>query len=239
MPRWDRWYELHDLDVKEAERHGYIEWMSGFGVDVVIRKPDARLPDAIAYDYEKHTARYGRYFNNSVSWMLADAIDACEGGEIGLYGVDMAHVSEYSDQRPSCEYMIGVAVGKGITVKVPPQSDLLKTRYLYGVEDPGDFEVKLKARHDELQERIARASKDLDEAAEKLTATAAAVGELRQLRAMLNGHADEQLNEAFDSREAAMSEGINQLKASRRGAEHEKLMLMGALEELRYEREWI
>jgi len=71
--------------------------------------------------------------------------------------VDMAQDSvletEYSYQRPSCEYLLGIAVGRGIEVKVSPQSDLLKADHLYGF-DSNQFRVRMLARRRTLQEKV-------------------------------------------------------------------------------------
>ena len=86
--------------------------------------------------------------------MLALAIQ--EGFEkIGIYGVDMAQDSEYGHQRPSCEYFVGIARGRGIQVEVAEKSDLLKAPYLYGAEEGGVFRQKLESRFQELNERKA------------------------------------------------------------------------------------
>jgi len=55
--------------------------------------------------------------------------------EIHLFGVDMTIDSEYEIQRPSCEFFLGVAHGRGIRVVLTEQSDLLKTRFLYGYDE--------------------------------------------------------------------------------------------------------
>jgi hypothetical protein len=47
-----------------------------------------------------------------------------------------SHNSEYVDQRPSCEYFIGLARGAGIKVYIPPASDLCKTRFMYAFDAP-------------------------------------------------------------------------------------------------------
>lgn len=75
------------------------------------------------------------YLTNSVSYMIAIAIHAGYE-EIGIYGVDMAQIAggEYSMQRASCEYYVGIAVGRGIKVTIPASADLLKTRMIYGFE---------------------------------------------------------------------------------------------------------
>jgi hypothetical protein len=90
-------------------------------------------------------------------------------GEIGMYGVNMAQhglsngpsnagwfTSEYARQRPSVEYWIGIAEGKGIKVIIPPQSDILKSSCIYGYHTT-DVQKKITARKAELQQRIAHA----------------------------------------------------------------------------------
>jgi hypothetical protein len=89
--------------------------------------------------------------------------------ELGMWGVDMAQhnaaytfanagffSSEYARQRPSVEYWIGVAEGKGIHFTVPPQSDILKTACIYGFHTNEVFK-KLQARDQELAARITQA----------------------------------------------------------------------------------
>ena len=46
-----------------------------------------------------------------------------------------SHNSEYIEQRPSCEYYIGIAKGRGIKLYIPIESDLLKTRFIYGYDE--------------------------------------------------------------------------------------------------------
>ena len=75
--------------------------------------------------------------------MLALAIH--EGfEEIHVYGVDMAVDTEYHHQRPSCEFFLGLAAGMGIKIFVPDTADLLKTRFLYGFDEPKETKWKRK-----------------------------------------------------------------------------------------------
>ena len=77
---------------------------------------------------------FGDYFYSTISYMLALAI--AEGfEEIGLWGIDLAHDSEYEYQKPSAEYFLGIARGQGIKIYLPEQSALLKGMYRYGYED--------------------------------------------------------------------------------------------------------
>jgi hypothetical protein len=63
------------------------------------------------------------------------------------------HNSEYGHQRPSCEYFLGIATGRGIEVELPVTSDLIKTPFLYGLEDGSAFRAKLDARQKQLAEQ--------------------------------------------------------------------------------------
>jgi hypothetical protein len=90
-------------------------------------------------------------------------------GEIGLWGINMAQhgkskgigsagwfASEYARQRPSVEYWLGVAEGKGIKVTIPVQSDILKCSCVYGYHTT-DVAKKVAARQAELQQRVQQA----------------------------------------------------------------------------------
>ena len=85
--------------------------------------------------------------------MLAHAI--CEGAtELHVYGVDMAQSTEYSAQRPSCEFWLGFAEALGIKVYIPDTSDLLKCAFLYGVDDDGPIHAKMTERAKGLKARL-------------------------------------------------------------------------------------
>jgi hypothetical protein len=161
-----RWFEIHFIDnsesgvlrrrfdpifrgqsVEEYFKGGIapdgkkVHGLSTLGIPVYMQKLWPEVPNAIIYPLEKITQQFGDYFTNSISYQIALAID--EGfEEIHVFGVDMAVSSpkllhdEYSHQRPSCEYFLGVAVGRGIKIFVPDTADLLKTRFLYGYDEP-------------------------------------------------------------------------------------------------------
>ena len=86
------------------------------------------------------------YTTNTISYMLALAILE-KFDEIHVYGVDMAVDTEYHWQRPSCEFLIGWAVGMGIKVFIPPQCDLMKTRFLYGFQEVVQDAYMLKIKN--------------------------------------------------------------------------------------------
>ena len=120
---------------------------------IYMQKKEPDIPSSVEFPKEEIMRVFGRYFTNSISWEIALAI--YEGfGTIYLYGVDMAQDSEYSFERPSVEYFLGWARGRGINLVIPEKSDLLKTLYLYPFEDSAPFRAKCIARMQELKERI-------------------------------------------------------------------------------------
>jgi len=122
-------------DIPASVRYPLEDIINEFGVE---RLDNSNIKDA--------------YFTNSISFMTALAI--YEGfEEIHIYGVDMAVNEEYGEQRPSCEYYLGIARGRGIKIYIPPEADLLKARFMYGYEDDGKaaWELKLKTTLDSMR----------------------------------------------------------------------------------------
>jgi hypothetical protein len=113
-------------------------------------------PSMKEYDFKgSKEMTWNGYYSNSISYMLSLAIDWAYD-EIHVYGVDMATTSEYSTQRSSCEYYVGIAVGRGIKVYIPPQADLLKIRFNYGWEDEAQtaFDAKLAKLDEAMAQRF-------------------------------------------------------------------------------------
>lgn len=157
--KFDRWFELHDLYEFYHANPGHQEFLRTFAGPVYVRAEDYRLalewgidtaqpfPDQVLLE------QFRPYFNNTVSWLLALAI-LMRPEWLGVYGVDMAQdhllVAEYSEQRPSCEYFLGLADGLGIETYLATGSDLLKASHLYGYEDSGPVLTKMESRFSEL-----------------------------------------------------------------------------------------
>jgi len=156
--RADRWFQIHhthdyDAAVRDHKHGDWLgEWSKQTGKPIYMQHNMPDIPSSIAYPVDYICGKYGRYFTNSISWMIITAIeDGFE--EMFIYGVDMAQDSEYESQRPSCEYFIGLARGMGIKVYVPDKSDLLKTLWLYPFEPESPMWVKCESRRKELQQR--------------------------------------------------------------------------------------
>lgn len=145
-------FELHDYKwIKEGKREaGHLKWLQNAKIPLMMQKHFPDIPNSIPFPRKKLEEAYGAYFTNTISWEIALAM-SIGVKEIHIYGVNMATEIEYSSQRPSCEYYIGLARGKGIEVYIPSESDLLKCFYQYGFED-GELSImaqRLKRLEDE------------------------------------------------------------------------------------------
>lgn len=111
-PRLHRTFEMHDDLTPDA---AYSERLQSC----------ARLYTQANYPVAEVAQTTGGVFESSVAYMLALAIH--EGAEeIGIWGVTMEGNDEYAYQRPNCEYLIGLARGRGIKVFVHERSSLCK-----------------------------------------------------------------------------------------------------------------
>lgn len=172
-----RWFDFHDPQTLITDPP-HVEWLTK-GVVPVYMMPKTiapEFPSAVEFPVSTLDRLYRdewklsgwNYVTNSVSWMIMLAIAALapglkrgEGGQIGLWGIDMAVggpdlAGEYAYQRPSCEYWLGVAEGLGINVYVADRADLLKCGARYGEHDDNPMAVKMRARLRESEEQLAQ-----------------------------------------------------------------------------------
>lgn len=134
---------------------GHREWLSAQTKPVYLQAPDARTPNATAYPLETMKAKYGDwFFTSTIALMLALAIEQ-EPEEIGLWGVDMAHATEYAYQKPGCRFFLQVARMRGIRVTMPAECEVATPGRVYGYEPDSWLRMKAAARMDELQGRVA------------------------------------------------------------------------------------
>jgi hypothetical protein len=189
-----RWFQLHHQEPNGQFRHGsqdpnHLVALESLGIPIITWMPHPDLSrcetypfeEAMALDADTSGGHGSGYFNNSVSWMIVWGI--LNGyKEISLLGIDMATDAatnaEYSHQRPSCEYWIGIARGMGITVTVPDECDLLKTMFLYGRDDIAPMRHKFMQRHEELQHKAAQIREQVRIGQINLAQTEGALGDV-------------------------------------------------------------
>lgn len=132
IDKYSAWFQLHPLSAITSyyyEHEAHLEFLRTFGKPVYLHdEPDESIPTGIRYPYEDVCKTIGsNYFaTNTLPYMVALAIH--QGFErIKVYGVGMGE-QDIGDSyaRPSMEFVLGLAVGKGIEVWVPDDSPLLK-----------------------------------------------------------------------------------------------------------------
>jgi hypothetical protein len=250
--RADRWFQIHSrqsYDANVARDHSHHDWLANetrFPVYMQEKHPD--IPMSVKFPKDKIMEEFGSYFTNSISWEIALAIQ--EGfKEIHLYGVDMATHSEYEYERPSVEFFLGWARGRGIKIIVPEKCDLLKTLWLYPYEDSAPFRTKCAARKQELsgragilnaQEQVAHDQRiqtvgkldmmnELEEQFKKMN-----LGQFKDVQAFV-----ENCFENFGHNRIKWREFVQQCATEEQGFRDNRMQVLGAADNIRYvEQTW-
>lgn len=228
-----RVYEFHSTSVMAITcepRKGFIEFAKGLGKDFYLREKNDNYPEATVFDKDKYVKKHGRSpFSCSVSWMMAEAIDLIEqSGDaekvIGIWGVNMAHDSEYVYQKPGVRHMIGYAEAKGFKIIVPDSSELMALHCLYGFEEvPPAFKM-IQERMKELNEKMAHHDRMHQTEVQAINYFNGALKEYEVIDAMKN------ISEASE-RKKALEEAIRErTEASQKSLMHVHVF-MGAREE--------
>lgn len=137
-PYFARAFELHCLEyfTEEGRTPAFFEWIKKPPIPVYVMPTLDVEHGCEIYPVNKALDLLGRpYVTNSISWMLLLAIMS-GATEIAVLGADMATDSEYEQQRSNVEYVLGIAIGRGIKVRIPEQSTILAGELLYGMEPP-------------------------------------------------------------------------------------------------------
>lgn len=140
--RADAWYDLHPLDHFHLVRPpapgqkpqifahdipdghyvrpaAHLDWLATQTIPVWLTADHAQQypasatwPSARAFPKAEIEAHFGRYFTSTPAWMLAHAV-MLGAKEIHIYGIHLATESEYIEQRPNFEFLIGCVLGRG------------------------------------------------------------------------------------------------------------------------------
>ena len=123
-------FEIHPIQRVLELRPREIEEINRLGIPVITSHLHEALPNAVVFPLDVMPIQY---FDNSIAYMIAYAIHK-EATEIEMYGIALLLGKEYSWERPSIEFWIGYAMGKGIKVTVhePTTIGCFKPRRLYG-----------------------------------------------------------------------------------------------------------
>ena len=259
IKRWSRHFDLHKMSHHRDNNTDHWQWMAKQDKPIYLQQSDPALKSSVTFPYDDVVKDCGgfEYFTNSVSYMLALAIHE-QVDELALFGCDMAQFfgknganGEYSFQRPSCEFYLGVAVGKGIKVTVASESDLLKKLCLYGYETiGGEQKTKLDARRQELRDRV----EQLNEAVQtidqeyrnysvnqlvKQAACEAAIAEHKEMSKTDNlAPRKKKLQDTVADIKDKLGKVTAEFNQKQSDLIEQRACLLGALEESEYMRQW-
>lgn len=171
FPRFTRIFDIHTTEciLKEAKAFpDGLELLKKGNYPVYTQEQIDMIPGSIEFPLDELTAEFfpwstklgkwryeDAYWTSSTQMMLALAIHGkCE--EIGIYGIDMADTVEYRAQRRGCEYMLGIAVGKGIKIRRTRSTPVLRTKFIYGYEtvEEQSYRANIMSTIDYLNQRV-------------------------------------------------------------------------------------
>lgn len=174
--RYTLWFDMHSLAYtreygKQAgfgdKQERWLEQPHPFRIFMLEDAP--AFPSVDRFPIEDVSEELGRdYFTSTVAYALAYALTLPDVAEIGLWGIDLTHNSEYADQRPCAEYWAGRIEAAGIKLAIHEKSAMLRQRQRYGYEPENPMLGELRAV---LQRQVA----GLTEAIQKNQANADAI----------------------------------------------------------------
>lgn len=225
MERADCWFDLHSPEIRGWQQRRpskHMDFLRNFAGPVFLHAPDPDLPNALVYPLQEVADDLGQwvyrlaedltvkdtkawpYLTSSIAMELALAIH--EGAtEISLVGVDLNTPSEYGQQKPGVEYLLGVAAGRGIKVILPDNCPLLDGPiYGRGFMKPEGETMS----YPQLEERLQALVDERDRLREKLSKTAGAHQECEFLLGQMVPGLD---HEALDQRKQKIAQQVQQL----------------------------
>ena len=244
LPRLDAWFELHTFDnpslagkLGDEGIAAYGAWMTKLAADGVKVVTQEFIAGGELYPLDAVIAEFGRYFTNTISYMIAYAIQS-GATEIMLAGVDMAAIDEYQHQRKNCEFFLGIAKGRGIEVTIPLVSDLLKCRKMYAFDPEDAYGAKCKARQAELENRVNQAKHEMELFSRKNASALSAIEEIEACKKLMNGELTTSLEKAMEDRQTRLANDAHQSALEAQQRKETIVALMGAEEDTKYWSQW-
>lgn len=137
--KFTRIFEIHSTPTVITPE--YVRQLVSFGKPVVVNRDfiDRESNVVELFDHERAMqfleSNGKAYLTSSVAYMIAYAV-MHSYEKISIYGVDLCvDDNEYFYQRACVEAWIGLAKGRGIDVFIPSQSSILKSTYVYGIDN--------------------------------------------------------------------------------------------------------
>jgi len=196
VKRVDRLFEMHPK--RYWGQPAVLERLCNFDGPVYMQDHYEDIPNSVSYPYEEVKNRFyipamgdNLYVTNTITWMILLALQ--EGyTDISLYGVHMAHQTEYAYQRASCSWALGIIhgwilEGKPYKLYIHDHSSLLRAEYEYGYAEPTKAMQYLQGRIDGMKRGVADAQGQINTLEQRKLRTEGAMSEARHIYEKLAG----------------------------------------------------
>jgi hypothetical protein len=196
VKRVDRLFEMHPKRYYGIPT--VTEQLNDFDGPVYMQEHVDEIPKSVKYPHDEVKEKFfhpvmgeNLYVTNTITWMILLALH--EGyTDISLYGVHMAHETEYAYQRSSCSWAVGIIHGwiiAGMPYKlyIAEESSILKAEYEYGFDEPTAAMQFLKGRMDGMRLGVKEAQGKINELHDRQMRTEGAIGEAQLLYNKLAG----------------------------------------------------
>jgi len=140
VPRATRHFDIHcNWEEDNVDGTDHRGWIHDAPIPTYMMNADSTLPNSVRYPIERVIEDAGiDYFTSTVAFEVGLAM--LEGfSEIALFGIDLIVGTEYSVQKANLEFWLGMAHARGINVRIPSASALLKQAYRYGYQREPDW----------------------------------------------------------------------------------------------------
>jgi hypothetical protein len=152
LKRADRWFQIHatqswQRDLAKRNVYGHREWLmeNPLNIPIYMQYWQEEVPKSIAYPLREVCAKFFKnirrgdakikYFTSTFAYMMGVALLE-EFDRIELYGFEMSATDEYIEQKGCAEWWMGLAMGLGVEIYLPPDCILMYSN-LYGGDEQG------------------------------------------------------------------------------------------------------
>ena len=173
--RADRWFQLHQYwdFTRKLNRSDYEHWdwlQEEHDFPIYMQEEFEEVPSAVQFPLDEIIEYFEcdentRYFTNTLSMLVPFAM--YEGAtDIGIFGWELASTTERMHEKPSAEFWLGVAHGRGVRIHIPPGCQLLgQTKRIYAFEDvPAVNRMHMESRLNTLHRQQSEIYRKIDEA---------------------------------------------------------------------------
>lgn len=196
VKRIDRLFELHPR--RYWSQQSVLERMNEFDGPITMQDHYEEIPNSEPYPYQEVRDKFylpamgdNLFVTNTITWMLLMALH--EGyTDVSLFGVHMAHDSEYTYQHASLAWAIGMVQGwmiQGLpySLYLADESEVLKARYEYGFGEPTKWMGYLNKRVNGLSEGVKQAQAQITELERRKLRTEGALQEANNMKQVAAG----------------------------------------------------